>query len=259
MELEGAVVLITGASSGIGLSVARACAAGGARLVLSGRDQVALQRIAGTCDAAAVPADLSDPGTTASGPDGLAARAEAVHGHIDILILSAGLGLAGPHQQAPAPAIREVVEVNLLAPLLLVRSLLPQMLHRGRGHIVLIGSIAGLTGVADEAAYSATKAAISTFADALRLECHGTGIAVSTVVPGVVRTPFFERRGVPYRRRFPRPVPPERVAAAVLDVIRTGDRQRIVPRWLGVAPRVRALAPGTYAALAGRFGRQDVS
>ena len=250
MDLARSVVLITGASSGIGRSTAMMMAARGARVLVCGRDEAALKQVAAACHGQALPADLSSAAACAD----LAARAIDVHGRVDVLVSSAGLGAAGPFEQLAPEAIVELAQVNLVAPLLLARALLPGMLARGDGHLLMIGSIAGLTGVADEAVYAATKAGLSIFAESLRLECHGRGVGVSTVVPGVVATAFFERRGVPYGRRWPRPVPPERIARAVVENVERDRAETIVPRWLSFAPRIRGLSPKLYVHLARRFG-----
>lgn len=250
MNLGGSVVLLTGGSSGIGRSTALMMAGRGALVLVSGRHEDALKQVAAACGGEALPADLGSPEGCAE----LAARAIDVHGRVDVLVSSAGIGAAGPFDQLAAETIVELAQVNLVAPLLLARALLPGMLNRGRGHLVLIGSIAGLTGVAGEAAYAATKAGLGIFAESLRLECHGCGVGVSTVVPGVVATAFFERRGVPYGRRWPRQVPPERIARAVIDSIERDRAETIFPRWLSFAPRARGLSPTLYRLLARRFG-----
>jgi short-subunit dehydrogenase len=250
VNLDGSVVLITGASSGIGRASALALAGRGARVLVSGRDQAVLKQVADFCGGLALPAELRSPRECTE----LAAQAIDVHGRVDVLVSSAGVGAAGPFEHLPAETIVELAQLNLIAPLLLARGLLPGMLGRGSGHLVMIGSIAGLTGVADEAGYAATKAGLSIFVESLRLECDGRGVGVSSVVPGVVRTAFFERRGVPYGRRWPRPVPPERIARAVLRSIEQDRAETIIPRWLGFAPRARAVSPRLYRLLARRFG-----
>jgi short-subunit dehydrogenase len=102
--------------------------------------------------------------------------------------------------------------------------------------------------------YSATKAAEVTFADSLRLELAGSGVGVSVVSPGAVRTDFCATRGQPYRRRFPRPINPDRVAAAVVRSVARERPRAVVPRWLAIAPAAQALVPPAYRALAERFG-----
>jgi short-subunit dehydrogenase len=249
VRVQGAVVLVTGASAGIGAAVTSELAARGATVLAAGRDQVATGRVAARAGAHPLVVDLASPG----GPAELAARAIEVHGRVDALIASAGVGWRGPLAGMPADTLDHLIALNLRAPVALARALLPGMLARGRGHLTLLASIAGLTGVASESVYAATKAGLVVFAESQRLELAGSGVGVAVVSPGAVDTGFFARRGVPYDRRIPRPVSAERVARAVVEATERG-RDRVVPRWLGVAPRVRALAPGTYRRLARRLG-----
>jgi short-subunit dehydrogenase len=242
---------VTGASSGIGAAVARRLAAeGGWRLVLNGRDRARLEEVARGTSAVAYPADLSGPGAERR----LTEFALDSVGRVDLLVAGAGIGWAGPFSTMPQPAIDEVFDVNVLATLHLVRLLLPHMVRQGTGRVVIIGSLAGTVGVRDEAVYSAAKAALGTFADAVRYELRGTGVGISHVVPGVVDTPFFDRRGVPYRRARPKPVPAGRVADAVWEAV-THDRDEVyVPGWTRLPGRVRGAAPALYRRLAARFG-----
>jgi short-subunit dehydrogenase len=128
------------------------------------------------------------------------------------------------------------------------------MLAAKRGSLVFISSIAGALLVSDESVYSATKAGIDGFAEPLRDELRGSNVTVSTVVPAVVRTSFFDSRGEPYNRHFPRMIAPERIAAAVVDSVERGTRRRVVPRWLLLPIRLRGMAPASYRALSRRFG-----
>ncbi|MET9254117.1 SDR family NAD(P)-dependent oxidoreductase [Streptomyces sp. NPDC003717] len=243
--------LVTGASSGIGAAVARRLGAeGGWRLVLSGRDPDRLRRVAEDTSATAYAADLTLPGVDRQLTDFTLASV----GSVDLLVAGAGVGWAGEFRDMPPHAIEEVFETDVLATLRLVRLLLPGMVAAGTGRVVLVGSLAGCVAVRDEAVYSAAKAALGTFADALRYELLGTGVGVTHVVPGVVDTPFFERRGTPYRRSRPRPVPAERVAEAVRTATLRGRDEVYVPGWLRVPCRVRGAAPGLYRRLAARFG-----
>ena len=252
MRVGGTVALVTGASAGIGRAVAQRLADAGAQVLVHGRDEQRTAAVAAATGGVPVLADLAEEGAA----DALADAALAVHGRVDVVVANAGLGWSGPFVEMSGADVDRLMAVDLIAPLQLVRRLLPPMLDRRRGHVCLVGSVAGRTGVAGEAVYSATKAALDTFAESLRLELHGNGVGVSLVVPGVVDTGFFEARGRPYGRSSPRPVPADQVACAVLDAIEHDRAEAWVPGWLRVAPAVRTLAPGAYRRLSARFGEQ---
>ncbi|MER6819806.1 SDR family oxidoreductase [Streptomyces cellulosae] len=242
--------LVTGASSGIGAAVARRLSAEGWRLVLNGRDAGRLAETAAHAPAAVFAEDLTRPAAERR----LTRFALDEVGHLDLLVACAGVGWAGDFTTMTRRAFDEVMEVNLLTTLRLVRQVLPHMVEAGSGRVVLVGSLAGAVGVKGEAVYSASKAAVAVFADALRYELQGTGVGVTLVVPGVVDTPFFDRRGTPYVRNRPRPVPPERVADAVWRAAVRGRNEVYVPGWLRLPARVRGAAPGLYRRLAATFG-----
>jgi short-subunit dehydrogenase len=183
-----------------------------------------------------------------------ARRALAAEGRVDVLVNNAGQGLAGSFAAADPARIRTLVEVNLAAPLLLTRALLPAMLERGGGHVVNVASIVGHTGRGGEAAYAATKAGLVVFSESLREELRGTPVSVSLVTPGVIDTPFFARRGAAYERRWPRPIAAERVAAAVVAAVRDDRAEVFVPRWMALPAALRGGLPGVYRSLAARFG-----
>lgn len=252
MRLDGSVALVTGASAGIGREVALRLAEAGARVVVHGRDPGRTAEVAELTGGVPVLADLAQPEAVAA----LADAALAAHGHVDVVVANAGLGWCGPFAEMGAEELQRLLAVDLVAPLQVVRRLLPPMLERRAGHVSLVGSVAGRTGVAGEAAYASAKAAIDAFAESLRLEVHDRGVCVSLVVPGVVDTGFFAARGRPYDRRWPRPVSPDDVARAVVDAIAHDRAEVWVPRWLRVAPVVRSLAPRTYRGLAARFGQR---
>ncbi|XVQ81854.1 SDR family NAD(P)-dependent oxidoreductase [Microbispora siamensis] len=243
MRLAGARVLVTGASSGIGAATALELSVRGARLVLSGRDQEALAGVAARTGGEVLPADLSDPSAD------LAVRA----GRVDMLVACAGEGWSGPLARMSGGTAERMIAVNLTAHVQLTRLLLPGMLERGRGHLVYVASIAGVVGVREEAVYAATKAGLLAFAESLRYEVSGVG--VTAVVPGVVDTPFFARRGRPYTRRRPAPVPPERVARAIAVAVERDRAEVYVPAWLRLPARLHGAAPGAFRVLARRFGR----
>jgi NAD(P)-dependent dehydrogenase (short-subunit alcohol dehydrogenase family) len=243
VELAGRVVLVTGASGGIGAAICAALTRRGAVVVAAGRDETALAAVAA---ASTVVADAADPAAAPA----LVATAVDRHGRLDAVVANAGIGWAGEFAGMDPARITELVDVNLRAPMLLARAALPVL--RRPGALVFLTSIAGLVGVPGETVYSVTKAGLETFATLLREELDG--ITVSTVAPGAVDTAFFTNRGVPYDRSFPRPIPPGQVAEAVVEAIATGRQRRVEPRWLAVPARLSATVPKTYRALARRFG-----
>jgi short-subunit dehydrogenase len=231
--VTGLRALVTGASSGIGAATADVLAAKGATVLRTGRTITGPSSFA--CD-------------LVEGVEPLVAWA----GDVDLLVCNAGVGYAGPFAAMPAGKITELVALNLVSQLELVRAVLPGMIARRRGHVVLVSSIAGAMGVADEAVYSATKAALKAFADALRLESRPVGVTV--VHPGVIDTPFFERRGTPYTRRRPRPIPPVEVAEALVAAVEHDRAEIFVPSWLRFPARLNGAFPALVRGLQRRFG-----
>lgn len=186
----------------------------------------------------------------ADSAESIVAAALAAHGRLDGLVLNAGIGYAGDFRSMPAERIDGLVDIDVRAPLHLARVALPHLVE-AQGAVVVVSSIAGAVPVPGEAAYSFAKHALEGFADALRTELRPLGVSVSVVRPGVVATPFFERRGRPYDRRFPRPIPPERIADAVIGCLATGRRVSTVPGMLAVPAALRRRAPRLYNRLAG--------
>ena len=248
MRVTGSRVVITGASSGIGYATARLLSRNGCDLVLTGRDEPRLQALAARVSGHYVVTDLAMPDQVRALGDRLLA------GEVpDLVIFAAGVGMAAHASAHADDAVERLVAVNLLAPMRLTRMLLPTMLGRHHGHLVYVSSIAGALGVPMESAYAASKGGLTLFADSLRGELAGSGVGVTTVLPGAVDTEFFQNRGVPYQRRVPRLIPPMRVAKTI---VRAVERERglvVTPRWLRGPMVVRALAPATYERLANRF------
>ena len=194
--------------------------------------------------------DVRDPAHA----DDLVKHAFDRHGRLDVIVANAGIGHAGDVSDMTAERVCDLVDINVRAPMLLARAALAPMLAQRSGALVFISSIAAGVLVPRESVYSATKAAVEAFAEPLREELLGTGITVSTVAPGVVDTRFFDDRGEPYERRFPRPVAPEVIAAAVARSIEDGRRHTVVPRWLASHRACARSRRALYRTLARRFG-----
>src|SRR5215475_4201855 len=250
MVLVDAVVLVTGASSGIGAATAIRLAAAGSRLIVTGRNEERLRDIAARTCATPLAADLAEPG----GPELLVEKALAAEGRIDVLVCNAGAGWAGPIGDLPGTKASELVSLNLLAPVQLARLLAPGMAERGRGQLVFVSSIAGATGVRNEAVYAAAKAGLNCFAESLSYELAGRGVGVTIVLPGVVDTPFFSRRGRRYDRRWPAPIPADRVARAIAAAVARDVGVVYVPGWMRFPAWLHGASPAAFRRLASRFG-----
>jgi short-subunit dehydrogenase len=235
LPLAGLVALVTGASGGIGAATARELARQGASVVLAARradvlDTLAQELEASGTEALAAPTDLTD----AAQIEQLSERALERFGKIDILVNNAGIGTARSLVKTPPDAIRRELETNLVGAVLLTRVVLPGMLERKRGAIISIASVAGH--VAVEPLYSATKFGIRGFSYALRRQLRGSGVTVSLISPGFIRTPMT--RGM----RLPMPGP-EIVARRVARLVRKPKRDVIVPGIYRVALWVERYAP----------------
>lgn len=197
-HLKDRVVLLTGASRGIGPLIAEALARRGAALALTARS---IEGLLGTADRVRelgadtylVPADVGVP----SQREELVASVQNHYGRIDVLVNNAGIETEGAYADLSWPSVVENVEVNLLAPMALVHLVLPGMLVRGTGHIVNIASIAAKSGAPYAATYSGAKAALAEWTRSLRLELRDTGVRLSTIFPGYVReVGMFARFGM---------------------------------------------------------------
>ncbi len=198
-----------------------------------------------------VVADLCEPGAA----EAAVAKAEAALGRpLDLVVSNAGAGWCGDFVTMEPDEIDRILALNLAAPVHLARAVLPGMVERGSGHLVLVGSIAGHLGIGEEAVYSAAKAGLVGLAEALQAEVSSAGVGVSLVSPGVVATGFFARRGRPYGRSWPQPIAPERVASAVERAVVRGRSRVIVPAWMGAPVALSALLPGLYRRLSYRWG-----
>ena len=253
-QLRGRNALITGAAGGLGEYIARSLASEGVNLVLSDLAEAGLEQRAAQLRGSTgvtvetVSADLS----RRDDAKGLFSRAEDALGPIDILVNNAGLEFAGPFAEMSEDELTALIDVNLTATMLLTRSALPEMLRRGRGHVVNLGSVAGKLPATSLAAYAASKHGVVGFTNTLRSE-HGDGpVGFSVVCPGfVARAGMYGRVETGEDPPPPfRPVQPEQVAAAVVTAIRENRAQTIVNgRGIGPLIVLATLAPGMFARL----------
>lgn len=233
VRLEGRTALVTGASRGLGRHMARALADEGMELALAARSEEGLRAAADEVrergpEAVVLPADLSDRDEVKR----LARRAEETLDGVDVLVNNAGVTETASFHGRDPDAIALAVEVNLLAPMLLARHLLPGMVERGRGHVVNVSSLAGKAGPPYEAVYGGTKAGLVGFTQSLRREYRGTGVGASVICPGYVSgagmyADAVEETGVQASRAMGTSTP-EEVAAAVVRSIREDAPEVIV-------------------------------
>lgn len=215
--LHGKVALVTGAGRGIGRAVALMLAQSGCRVILSARTVEQLQAVEREIKdhhgaACAVSADLTDDAAV----EKLAAESRRIFGSVDILINNAGWGKRSPVAKAKLDDWDQTFRLNLRAPMMLARELLPDMIANGAGAVINIGSVSGKTGEANGAAYSATKFGLIGFTQSLYEEVREYGIKVSVILPGFVDTPL-----IPPNRQLDRSkmIQPNDIADAVYYVL----------------------------------------
>jgi short-subunit dehydrogenase len=216
-----AVALITGASSGIGLELARQLARAGTKVALVARRQDLLEGVASEIraqggTALAVPCDVRER-MHMHAAVGTAAREL---GPIDLLIVNAGVGHVVPADSFDAALIEDTFRTNLLGPVYAVEAALPSMLSRHSGHIVGVSSLAAYRGFPMTHAYCASKSALNAFLEGLRAEISDRGVRVTTVCPGFVRTPMTAR----HTGAMPFLLEPEDAARRILRAVRAGRR-----------------------------------
>jgi short-subunit dehydrogenase len=244
--MQAKVALVTGASSGIGLAVARRLAGEGAHVALVARTLDKLEEAAKTLGDRAAPfaVDVKDLAALRALPGRVVER----FGGLDILVNNAGLNHRGPVLAHSADALADVITTNLTAPIHLTRTAIPLM-RRG-GFIVNVASLAGMVPVPHEAAYSASKAGLRAFTRALAEELRDAGLTACLVSPGPVDTGFFGDVAEVPDLVFSQPMrSAEQIADAVLDCIRTGAPEIAVPSLSGKLATMGYLFPSLARAL----------
>jgi short-subunit dehydrogenase len=231
-KLKGRNALLTGASRGLGVHIAKALAKAGVNLALSARsvedlEEVSLSVSSMGVEAVSIPADLSRKEEV----ENLIEESEELMGPVDILINNAGIENSDPYDAYSFHDIENMIQVNLTAPMILTRSILPGMLERGRGHIVNISSLAGKTGFPTQTPYAATKGGLVMFTKSLRLELVDKPVGASVICPG-----FVAGEGMYARMRkiggdapwLLKPTTLDKVAKSVISAIRKNSSEVIV-------------------------------
>ena len=236
MDVQGRRVLVTGASRGIGESLARAFAGAGARVALVARSERAIKELADEIDGEAFPADLTDQDQLGR----LIERVEGEAGPVDVLINNAGNELCGYFPSQSPTEIDAAVRLNLLAPIQLTRQVVPRMIERGSGHIVQISSVADMVTGSGLTVYGATKAGLTHFTNGLRHELKGLNVRTTVIEVGTVPGEMVDRlyEYAPMKRIVRRlnrlqlvvDVPVEKLAPAVLDGVRRDRRFVQLPK-----------------------------
>ena len=255
-QMSGKNALLTGATGGIGPHIARALAANGINLVLSGRRADRLRELSAELRSESVRIETATADLTRLDElEDLADKAVGALGQIDILINNAGLEDVVPYQRQEPDQIQATVLINVMAPLLLTRILLPAMLARSDGHIISIASMAGRLAMPFGSVYSGTKAALSEWALSLWMELQGTGVTATTICPGFVTgSGMFARKG----RDAPGSLgscTPGQVAEAVVEALQS-NKPEILVNSMPVRPLMvlKSISPVAAARLGDKLG-----
>ncbi len=242
----GQVAIVTGASSGIGLAVAQALAARGLRVALVARGRARLEELAASLGehAAAFPLDVQDRAALALLPGQVAAR----FGGLDVLVNNAAVNHRGPVRSRSFAQLADVIETNLIAPILLARAAIDQL--RPGGTIVNVASLAGKVPIPYEAAYSASKAGLRAFGRALRLEHPRGDVRVCTICPGPVDTGFIAEVETVSDLVYSQPMrSAAQVAAAIVRAVDRDAEEVDIPRLSGAVTTLGYLFPALFATL----------
>lgn len=252
MNLPGTTTLLTGATGGIGHAIARTMARTGTRLVLTGRRLDVLQPLADELGARAIAVDLAVRADVH--------RLAAECADVDVVVANAALPASGPLTSFTEEEIDRAMEVNLQAPIVLARRLVPGMLERGRGHFVFVSSLSGKSGTPGSSIYSASKFGLRGFSQGLRGDLHDTGVSSSVVFPGFVRDAgMFAETNIALPS-YVGTSTPEDVADGVVKAI-TANRAEIdvAPLGMRAGAIFGSVAPQTAATVARRMGSDRIS
>lgn len=229
------VIIVAGGTGGIGSAVCRLLAEEGTIVIAASRTaerSSPVQNCASTSQHMLVDADLS----SSDAWDSLVQRVVSEYHRVDVLIHCAGALVQGAIHELAEADIQRTVATNIMSMIHGVRAVLPRMRQQGCGHIITVGSLGGIMPMPHETLYGMTKAAVRAFTLALDKELHGTGIRLSVVSPGPVRTPMLDREARDDRSTMAfiqRPLPPEQVARVILRTLQRPRREVLLPPLTG--------------------------
>jgi short-subunit dehydrogenase len=254
IALRDKVVLITGASSGIGALVAKLLAERGAIPVLTARSRDRMLELSASIQGEHAVYEMDV--TSDEQVKQVVSQVLDRYGKIDVLLNNAGYGEFIPFMEARIADFHEMMDVNFMGTVRCTQAVLPSMLQEGQGHIVNVASMAGKMATAKSTAYSATKHAVLGFTNALRQELRGSGVAVSAVNPGPIDTPFFNRAdpdGNYVRNIKWFMMSPDKVARAILSVIERRKPELDLPWTASIGVKFMQVFPRISHSLFGRF------
>jgi len=236
MDLGGARVLLTGASAGIGASLAPMLASRGAVLALCGRDRTKLDAVVEECrrsggEVHAHQVDLVDPVDA----ERLVQEVERQLGGVDVLVNNAGTPMRRRVQQLTCDELGRTMTTNFESPARMTMAVLPGMLGRDRGVIVNVSSFGGRAGVPSEAAYCASKFALCGWSESLAMDLWHTGVEVHLIIPGAIDTDIWDRPGNDPAHFSGELEPPETVASGIVAAIEGGGFEHYLPDLLPIA------------------------
>ena len=234
MNLRGKVVWVVGASSGIGAATARELTARGATVAISARRESALDEVADG-RMLVVPVDVTDAHAVTTA----AARVRDEHGRIDVAILAAGYWQQMDPNRWDTDVFNRHIEVNLVGMSNAIAAVLPEMLSRGHGTVAGIASVAGYRGLAGAEAYGATKAAQINLLESLRVHVAKSGVSVTTICPGFVRTELTAGNSFP----MPFIIDPDEAAESICDGLERDRIEIVFPLRMALLMKAARLVP----------------
>ena len=256
-RLQNKVIVITGASSGIGEQVAMQVAEQGATPVLIARTEEKLKALAEKIKETYnrpcyyYVLDVSEEMEVQS----VFSKVLQEVGRIDILVNNAGFGIFKTFEDASMDEVKDMFQVNVFGLVACTKAVLTYMVKRNEGHIINIASLAGKIATPKSSAYAATKHAVLGFTNSLRMELSSTNVFVTAINPGPIDTNFFEiadQSGTYVKNMGRYMLKPTYVAEQIVKSMQTKKREVNLPKWMGIGPKLYALFPGLFERVAGK-------